>query len=406
MKLDNLRILHISSWKVPCGIATYCDNLVRTLADAGVHNSIAALHSADWKHCLPNDVTRWRETIFDQAREVDLVHIQHEHGLFGYSIGNRFAVKRYGELLAGFQSMGKPVVTTFHTDICTRTRSGLRGKWDRMRRRRLWGRYVTKFFGAGPMQAKAIVHSNATRKSFVKHGFPVESVQVIPHACLAPRTFALSKEEAKHDLGFAKEDVLLSIFGFVGKYKGHDLAVAALERLPANYHLLIVGGMHPEADDDFLDRLLASIPESLQNRVHITGWVDRETADKYFAATDVCLAPYRRDTQLSGSGAITWGLSSGRPVIASKIEAFQNVDRLGNCLFLVTPEKTHELSWAIEKLVSNAPLSARLVENATRFSEGYSWSSTRDRIAEVYGSTLLDSNSGQELSVYPSSKAA
>jgi hypothetical protein len=158
--------------------------------------------------------------------------------------------------------------------------------------------------------------------------------------------------------------------------------------------------------DAFLDELVASIPEPISRRIHITGWVDRETADNYFAATDVCLAPYRGDTLLSGSGAITWGLSSGRPVIASKIEAFQSVDRIGNCLFLVTPEKTSELAWAIQKVVSDPALRERLVINANRFSEKHSWNSNVSTLSDIYGSVLQRPTLATDLSLYPKSDAA
>jgi glycosyltransferase involved in cell wall biosynthesis len=200
----------------------------------------------------------------------------------------------------------------------------------------------------------------------------------------------------------------LSIFGFIGRYKGHDLAIEALEQLPENYHLAIVGGMHPESSDDFLDQLLTSIPESLSKRVHITGWVDKETADHYFAATDVCLAPYRGDTLLSGSGAITWGISSGRPVIASKIEAFQSVDRLGNCLFLVAPEKTAELAWAVRKVIRDGSLRDRLVSNARRFADTYSWEHSIRSVSEIYASVLPERalRTGEDLSVFPGREAA
>lgn len=406
VSLENLRILHVSTWKIPCGIATYCENLTRALEAHGAINTIAPLVPSDWKYSVKDDVQQWRESILDKARGVDLVHIQHEHGFFGYGVGSRFACKRFGELLDGLAEAQKPVVTTFHTDICTQQRRGLRGKWDRFRRKRLWKSRVTHHFGAMPGTAKAIVHSNATRFSFVRHGFPVPSVHVVPHPCLDPKTYRSTPEMAKHLLGLPSDSVLMSIFGFIGRYKGHDHAIEALKQLPENYHLAIVGGAHPESRDSFLDSLLKSIPDELKHRVHITGWVDRETADTYFAATDVCLAPYRGDTSLSGSGAITWGLSSGRPVIASKIEAFQSVDRIGNCLFLVSPDKTSELAWAVQKLIADPSLRSKLVNNANTFSSQHSWSNSVDRIASIYQLAMGHATHTTGLSVYPSSEAA
>lgn len=315
------RILHISTWKVPCGIATYCDNFVRSLSRAGFENDVFPLIPSDWPDLLPNDVAQWQESLLLKAKGFDLVHIQHEHGLFGYAIGQKFACKRFGSVLAGLRHLNIPSVTTFHTDIETRRHSGLKSIFNRFKRKRIWRKYVCNHYVGGSNSATAIVHTKRTRKSFVKHGFPIPSVHVIPHPCLNPRTIQLDSASAKASLNLPVDAKLVTIFGFLGKYKGHDIAVEAMKKLPENYHLAMVGGMHPESKDSFLDSLVLSIPVELQSRIRITGWVDRETADRYFAATDICLAPYRADMELSGSGAITWALGSGKPVIASKIDA-------------------------------------------------------------------------------------
>lgn len=395
-------ILHVSTWKTACGIATYCENLVDSLSQAGFRNEIAVLEPSNWKDFVPSDIAEWENDIVAQAKGADLVHIQHEHGLFGLSVGNRFAVKRFGGLLKRLKALSKPTVVTFHTDVCTKQRRGLRGKLHTLRRRRIWKKYITKNFGASPSKASAIVHARDTRRSLYKHGFPADALNVVPHACLAPRNITLDRAEAKTMLGLGADQKLLSIFGFVGRYKGHDIAIKALERLPEDYHLAVVGGMHPESRDTYLDKLLTTVPDQLKSRVHITGWVDRETADVFCAATDACLAPYRQDTLLSGSGALTWALSSGRPVIASKIEAFQHVNRLGNCMFMVTPEKPAELAWAIEKTLADEALSDRLVENARAFATKYSWESSVASILEVYRgvapSILEDLNRSQNTS--------
>ena len=384
MASRKLRVLHVSTWQVPCGIATYCENLVKSLDACGVQNELAPIHPHEWRSFLPADIAEWQQSILDKANGVDLVHVQHEHGLFGYALGSRFATKRFGALVKALRERGTALVTTFHTDICTTRRSGFRSKLDAFRRRRLWTKHVARHFGNQPGQARAIVHSSGTRKSFVKHGFPIDSVTVLHHACLAPRNITMDPVAAKISLGMPAGTKLLAIFGFVGRYKGYLNALDALQKLPENYRLVFVGGSHPESNDGFLDELVRGIPEELAGRVHITGWVDRQTADSYFAATDVCLAPYQGDTMLSGSGAVTWALSSGRPVVASKIEAFQNVNRLGDCMLMVTPDRPGELAWAIQKAATDDSLRARLIANARAFCEKYSWDSSTNQMLDIY----------------------
>ena len=40
---------------------------------------------------------------------------------------------------------------------------------------------------------------------------------------------------------------LVGTFGFISQYKGFETAIRALRYLPAEYHLVIVGAVHPEA---------------------------------------------------------------------------------------------------------------------------------------------------------------
>jgi glycosyltransferase involved in cell wall biosynthesis len=378
------KVLHISTWRTACGIATYCENFVKSLDAIGIQNEVYAIQPSEWVDWLPIDIERWRQSVLEAAKGCNLVHIQHEHGLFGYALGQSFACKRFGALVSGLTEMGIPFVTTFHTDVVTHKKQGLRAALASIRKRRMWSKHVFKYFGPGEKRGKAIVHSMRTRRSFIKYGFPADALTVISHPCLNPRTPKYDSRAAKVALGFPEEARVATIFGFVSSYKGHDLAIDAVATLPENFHLAIVGGTHPESKDTFMSSLLDAIPEALKARVRITGWVDQDTAELYFSATDICVAPYRGNTELSGSGAITWPLSSGKPVIASKIDAFQDINRKANCMFMFTPDCVSELAWAIRKVDSDEALRSRLVENAATFCNENSWSASVGRLLAIY----------------------
>jgi glycosyltransferase involved in cell wall biosynthesis len=178
--------------------------------------------------------------------------------------------------------------------------------------------------------------------------------------------------------------VLLTMFGFVGGYKGHDIAVRALARLPERFHLAICGGAHPESQDRTLAAVIRLMKKlGLEQRVTITGWLPEGAADLYAAATDVCLAPYR-DEALSASGAITWALASGRPIVASRIAAFQAICREQPCMLLATPGMVDEFAWAVEKTVTDREFSHGLVTAARRYTQAHSWDETARRTHELY----------------------
>lgn len=382
--MQPLSVAHISTWKIPCGIATYCENLVTSLSKLGVDNTVLPIHPATWKSMLPVDIENWVNETIEATSNHSFVHIQHEHGIFGHELGAKFSLKRFRSLLDGFSKKGKPCVVTFHTDPPPCRKRGLERVITSQLRRYRWKKYIGPYFRDHCKNVFAIVHSPNSRKVFVKHGLSAERIRVLQHPCLAPRHARLENSEAKLQLGYASDIRLITLFGFLGKYKGHDLVMEALRKLPPNYHFAMVGGMHPEAKDNYLDSLLNQMPNDLAQRIRITGWVDKQTADKYFAATDVCVAPYRGDTLLAGSGALTWGLSSGKPVIASKIEAFTSVNREAECMLMFTPDMVNELAWAIERVDTNESLRNRLVSNATQYCEKNSWEKLAPTFLEVY----------------------
>jgi glycosyltransferase involved in cell wall biosynthesis len=384
-----MRVLHVSTWNVPCGIATYCANLVLALDRRDVRSDVYPLAPHLWRSLVAGDVAELVADIATQARRYDLVHVQHEHGLFGHAVSYRAAARNYGAILRLLRDTGRPVVTTFHTEplgsgpssgrfsLRDALPNGLRA-WGR---RTAWHRHVARSFRAG---AVAIAHTPGTRRSLIRRGIPATAVHVIPHGCLTQRDLRIDSLTAKQRLGLPTSSVLLTMFGFVGTYKGQDLAVRALARLPERFHLAICGGPHPESQDRAFATVLRLVKKlGLEHRVTITGWMPEEEAGLYAAATDVCLAPYR-DATLSASGAITWALASGRPIVASRIAAFQGICREQPCMLLTAPGMVDEIAWAVEKLAADADLGATLVAAARRYTDAHSWDDTARRTHDLY----------------------
>ena len=387
-----MRILHVSTWGTPCGIATYCGNLVRGLDDRGIRNDVYPIAPHIWRSLVAGDVADLLADIAAQARGYDLVHVQHEHGLFGHSVSYKAAARNYGSLLRGIRAAGPPVVTTFHTGPLgsepARGRFSLPGAIKSLGRRIAWRKHVSRRFGPGADGALAVVHSPVTRRALIRRGIPAAAVHVIPHGCMPQRDLRIDTLSAKGRLGLPHASVLVTMFGFVGGYKGHDIAVRALARLPERFHLAICGGSHPESNDRAFATVIRLVKKlGLERRVTITGWLPEETAGLYAAATDVCLAPYRDDA-LSASGAITWALASGRPIVASKITAFQGICREQPCMLLTTPGMVDEIAWGVEKVVDDQDCARGLVAAARRYTEAHSWQETARQTHELYTAML------------------
>jgi len=283
-------------------------------------------------------------------------------------------------------------VTTFHTaPLGSDPAAGRFSLPETVRswgRRMAWHRHVSRRFMAGLPAAAAVAHTPTTRRALIRRGLPARSVHIIPHGCLPQRTLRLDHLSAKARLGLPRSTVVLTMFGFVGGYKGHDLAVRALAKLPPRFHLAICGGTHPESDDRALATVIRLVRKlGLEQRVTITGWLSEKEAEIHYAATDICLSPYV-DAALSASGAITWALASGKPTIASKIPAFQEICREQPCLLLTTPGMVEEIVWAVEKLAGDGPLAERLVAAAGRYIAAHSWAATAAATRDLYAALL------------------
>ncbi len=393
--------MHLSTWKEVCGIASYTEGLVDALQAQGLQNEVYAISRKQNKYMTRLEIQEHFEDFYKKAIDCDIVHIQHEFGFFGESLGTSLAV--FFEILRRLRILRKPVVVTFHSEptfvvsLLNILGSGraaprhLRRYFQTLRWRR-----IAALFKEGRINNRAIVHTKTSRLSFITSGFSAKSLNVIPLGIVKRGEFHISNTFAKEKLGYPSDSILLSLFGFISSYKGPEIAVKALTYLPENYHLALIGRPHPEGKGDqavnLVLKLLGKYRQTLKNRVRITGFVDGETLDLYHAATDICLAPYR-DVGLSSSAAITWALSSGKPVVASNIPAFKEITDFCECMSLVSEGADYELAWHIENLVMDTAKQERLVQNARLYARANDWSNISASIVSVYKNCLVAADS-------------
>ena len=152
---------------------------------------------------------------------------------------------------------------------------------------------------------------------------------------------------------------LIGTFGFLSPYKGFETALEALRYLPENHHLLVFGGIHPQAiarnspRDSYIERLLSMgrigrsmldtlqsdhgamtltldastrdllsrHPQDLHDRLHFMGVLDDAEFMTAMALCDAVVLPYLEVGQ-SSSGPIAMALEMGCRVIASRTRAF------------------------------------------------------------------------------------
>ena len=240
--------------------------------------------------------------------------------------------------------------------------------------RREW-RKLSKLFTKSH-KSLAICHTQVSATKFRCSGF--QNISIITHGVLE-RKLSRPKRPVPLD-----GTVILSLFGFLGDYKGHEFAIAILELLPENFKLCFIGGRHPESGGEEIGNLLRMAADrGFTDRVLITGWVTEDEADRYQLGSHICIAPYQT-SELSASGALTWALTSGLPIIASDINSFRAINKKRQALFLCHRTDRVEWVWAIKKITEDKSFAKRLVKGARSYCKENSWSNICKQHMELY----------------------
>jgi glycosyltransferase involved in cell wall biosynthesis len=387
-----MKVIHLTTWKEVCGIADYTSNLIQSFEKQDIYNEVYPINRSSLQYLSLDEIRKHFADFANVANDFDIVHIQHEHGFFHGSYFSDKSIDIFAEILVNLRKKDKKVVVTFHTEpvfvqpiykVLSNTRRNFESNFYELIQNFKWKTKIVPIFNNSKNAFTSVVHTKKSRLSFINSGFNPKSVRIIKHGVVTHDTnyLRLSKSDCKAKLNLNKNTKLLSIFGFVSKYKGYEIAINALKYLPSQYNLAIIGGTHPnDKEGKTMDEIIKLIIDlDVRDRVLITGFVEFEVLDLFHGATDICLAPYLPST-LSASGALTWAFKSGKPIIASKIPAFDEINQEYNCMFMIAPECCLELALGILNLDKNQKLQEQLVNNALKYTEKNSW----DNIGKIY----------------------
>lgn len=172
------------------------------------------------------------------------------------------------------------------------------------------------------------------------------------------------------------------VVGYAGHlypWKGADVLLAAIARLPA-VGALIVGGLAGEPD---LDRVRVLAERLAPGRVEFAGQVEPSRVAALLRQADVLVLP---NTPGRVSAAYTSPLklfeymASGRPIVASDLPALREVLRPDVNAVLVEPGNAEALAAGLTRVLDDAELAARLAAGARDDVREYTWDRRADRI--------------------------
>ncbi len=340
-----MRVLIVSTYPPQrCGIAEYTKALARELSEK--HNVEVAVF-AEKREWIKKQVTLdsgvlvvrgWsRNGRVDLLRALrllvsfrpDIVHIQHEYGLFR----NRVA---FILSLLFLKLLRIKVVITFHTvcDVSQMIRKRIKPTWDKV---------VSKLADA------AVVHTRQSARLLRAYGWDRNKCAVIKHGAIEVRSI---EDEENH------KEVNILFMGFITPRKGIELIIDALSKLRedgvGNWFFTVAGSLHPASlrrDLPYLRTLMERTAKlNLEEKVKfIIEYLSHDKIGELLRKADIVVLPYR---ELYGaSGILRLAASYRKLVIVSDVGELSEevVDMVNGLIFKAgdSEELTRKLKLAI-----------------------------------------------------------
>jgi glycosyltransferase involved in cell wall biosynthesis len=340
-----LRTTMFAGTRARCGIGEYS----RVLIDAMAQTVDVTCVTGTFGRC-PAAEHRKRGEAMNAG---DLAHVQHAYAFWG---GMALHRSRFPAFL---RAIRRPVVMTVHElDSEATGAGGLPAPMERAYKR-LFNRIT---FGS-PRIAALVVHAAPLERGLLSLGIPTARVHRMPMPVPAVTpTVDGTAYRARWEL---EDRFVVTIFGFLARRKGYEVALEALARLPADVHLLIAGDAHPADPGDPRGWLREAIAaRGLEERVRLAGYVPDEALPELMAASDLVLAPF---TAMSASASLHLALAHGRPVLASDLEA----NRALPCVALFPAGDAEALSGAVAELLASPARRAELAEAARDYAASH-----------------------------------
>jgi glycosyltransferase involved in cell wall biosynthesis len=355
MKTQKLAI--ISSYKTLCGNATYTE-VLRQEFSKYYDVSVLSLNVKLLEMSHPKMVKEGNKHIQELAEQLaafDFVNIQFEAGLFGTNKNVIF--KRIRMLIKA----SKNIILTLHRfEMPISFEESIQNHYDvtsnnllaavfnaiiRLPRLNYYANLYKNIINLCKNQNAALMVHTQRDKFLIQNLFKYDRVYDHPITFLSQEAITdyktrFDRTQFVNKYKLSDKNVFIGIFGFISRYKGHHVAVKAMELLPDNYQLLIFGSQHPTSIKPLsdIDGYINSVVETVRygmpldeikevndyfkylkqnsgaNKVKFFGSLNDEDFITALLCCDVVVLPYM-ETGQSGSGIAALTLEAGTRAI-------------------------------------------------------------------------------------------
>lgn len=365
-----MRIGYLSSFPpIECGIATYTSYLESAMADRDLDTFVVAPHGAKGHNVFPAYQAgsgAFAPDVYQMFTQLtpDVIHIQHEYGLFGPNRGMEIV-----DLVLRLRLIQIPVVITLHTVY-----ESLKPE-ERL--------VLTHLLAEC---AGIIVHEEFQRQTLLTELGPeiAAKVTVLDHGVREVERVP----NAKRSLGLGDGKVVM-MCGYFRPTKGFHKALDFFGEV-ADQHpdatLVMAGKTRNIEYDDYRRELLGAIRKApFADRVEVlSGQFPQHTFDTLLSAADVVVLPYDVGAQ---SGVLSQCIAFRRPIVTSSLRAFEAVVRRSGAGISCAEGEYGE---AINRVLGDPALAAQFKDGAENYIRRRAgWSQIAARHHALYESLVL-----------------
>ncbi|HHV61313.1 MAG TPA: glycosyltransferase [Firmicutes bacterium] len=363
-----------------CGIAIFAADLIEALIARNGPGSTRVIAISDVAEYLygPEVIAEISQTtrqdyvkaaLLVNESGADLVHIQHEYGIFGGKFGSY--------LLDFLANVKKPVVVTLHTVQINPEREIVNVL-----------REIARF------SRVLIVMAEKARESLAKvYGIDPKKVTVIPHGVPNMRPMRREVLKSKYDLSGRK---VISTLGLINPGKGIEYAIQALPAVVRKHPdvvYLVIGQTHPVVQRQMGETYRVSLYEmvgrlGLQDHVRfIDEFLTKDKLLEYLALTDIYLTPYISKEQIT-SGTLAYAVALGKAIVSTPYFYAEEMLAGGRGLLADFKDPGSIAGCILEIL--DTPGKQRELERKTRaFGRNMSWPSVA-KLHEILFQNIMD----------------
>ena len=366
-----MRIGMVSTYPpIECGIATYTGYLVGALRMLDNEVYIVSQFGGEGEKVYPAfhagdpDLA---DRIFQVMAKFtpDVVHIQHEYGLFGKPKGVNII-----PLLYRFKLSQIPVIITLHTVY-----------EDFSRENKIILEALIRAADA------IIVHEEYQKETILNKIGSFDNIWVIPHGS---REIQLIPD-AKQMIGIDEAEKVILLCGYFRPAKGLERIVRIFPRIAERVKdavLVIAGKMRQQEYSEYRDEFFRLVNNSpVFDRIKVLrGQFPQKTFDAILSAADVVPMPYLKGSQ---SGILAHCLAFGRPVVVSpEVRGLREMLTRAKCGLIANDDD--EFVEHIVRILTDDGFRSELSKNARDYvRETLAWQIVAKNTIDVYHKVVI-----------------